>query len=1153
MSNSSRRSFDLSSKRKALLDAMLAEEGIEVSKASSARRISRREQPGPAPLSFAQQRLWFVDQFQPNSASYNIPIMLRLPSAIDVGCLERSLNEIVRRHEVLRTRFVLVGGVPMQEVLPKAAIPVPVTDLRSTPVEQRDAEVQRLANEEVQRPFDLANGPHLRAKLLRLGDVDHVLLLSLHHIVADGWSTGILLKELSTLYSAFISGKPSPLEELPIQYADFALWQRGWLKGENLESHLSYWKEHLAGAPAVLDMPTDRQRPAVQTFRGSAKTLLLSPAVTEGLRALSQREGATLFMTLLAAFNTLLHRYSRQEDIVIGSPIANRTQPELEGLLGPFANTLALRTSMSGAPTFRELLHRVRETTLGAYAHQDLPFEKLVEELQPERNLSYSPVFQVLFVLQNVPTSRQQAPSDGGSTRGGEAPLEVDTGTAKFDLTMSLAETPHGISGMLEYSTDLFEAATIERMVEQFQVLTAGIVANPDQPIWALPMLSERERRQVVVEWNKTRAPYPEDRCVHQMFEAQVERTPEAVALELGDERMSYRELNRRANQLAHSLRAMGIGLEDRVGICVERSFEMVIALLGVLKAGAVHTPLDPAYPKERLAYMLEDVNVRAVLTQKRLDSLLPPRQVPTIYLDADREQLAQQSPENPINRTSLDNLAYVIFTSGSTGRPKGVAMTHRPMANLFTWQAPHFQANAGVRTVQFTSFSFDVSFQEILSTLCTDGVLVLMPESLRRDFGGMIRFMAEKKIQRLYLPFTALHHLSEAGHALNVYPAHLQDIVSTGEQMHLTQPVVRFLSRLNGCVLHNQYGPTETHFATAYPLRGDANQWPTLPSIGRPISNTRIYIMDDHLQPVPIGVPGEVYIGGVMVAQGYLNHPEMTHGKFIPDPFNPELFPGEKEARIYKTGDLARFHADGNMEYLGRIDHQVKLRGFRIELGEIEAVLIQHPSVRDAVVALREDTPGDKRLVAYIVPPDGHQPSVRDLRAYLKEKLPEYMVPAALVTMEALPLTPNGKVDRRALRAPEWAKPHLRQEYVAPRSDIEKQLTEIWSAVLGVSQIGIYDNFFELGGHSLLATQVISRVRDTFHADLSLRRIFELPTVADLAVALVEGQARQTGEEEVARLLREVEQMSESDARAMLTQAGATKAPPSGSTPRSG
>ena len=1117
----------LSSNRKRLLDKMLAEQGIVCQPTPA---IPRRPDSEPAPLSFAQQRLWFADQFQPDSPSYNIPITLRL-GAVDTGALKSALREIVCRHEVLRTRFIVVDDHPMQLSYPPPAVVLPVVDVqRILNDEERNGEIARQAREEAQRPFDITNGPHFRVKLLKIDPGNHLLLLTFHHIVADGWSTGIFVRELTALYDSYLRGESPVLPELEVQYADFACWQRSRLTHEVVEEHLRYWKEKLAGAPALLEMPTDRRRPPVQSFQGEMKLFSLPEHLTEALRVIAKQEEATIFMLLLAAFKVLLHRYSRQDDIVIGTPIANRTHPGIENLIGPFANTLALRTDLSGEPTFRELLRRVREVTLGGYSHQDLPFEKLVEELQPDRNLSYSPIFQILFVLQNAPTS-----SIADLPNEDPAPSNVDTGTAKFDLTISLTETNQGMSGGVEYNRTLFTLDRIERLVGHYKVILLAIAENPDEPIWRLPILSDPEHQQLAVEWNSTEHSYPDDKCIQHLFEAQVDSTPDAPAVEFLDEQLTYRELNERANQLANYLKSIGVGHEVRVGICMERSIDMVVALLGVLKAGGVHTPLDPGYPKERLDFMLSDARIQVVLTQQKLVALLPDQPLPTVLLDLERERLQTWNRANPPIETTPDSLAYVVYTSGSTGRPKGIAMRHRTMANLFQWQRRRFRPGTGLRTIQFTSFSFDVSVQEILNTLCVNnGVLVMMPEELRRDPARIAQFLVDKSIHRLFLPFTALHYLAEGFEALGVYPDALQEIVSTGEQMRLTQPIRRALSRVQGIALHNQYGPSETHFATGYTLTGDPHRWPTLPSIGRPLDNTRIYVLDDHFQLVPIGVPGEVYIGGVPLARGYLERPAQNAEKFLPDPFCQR--PGE---RMYRTGDMAYFRADGNLEYIARRDHQVKVRGYRIELGEIEAVLVRHPSVRSVATVTRDDALGHKTIAAYVVLNDGAEAAVPELRRFLKEKLPEYMIPSTLSISADLPRSPNGKIDRMALSEGNIAMPEPETAYEKPRNAVEEALAAIWCHVLGKERVGIHDSFFDLGGHSLLATQVASRIRAQFALDFPLVHLFEATTIAELAVAVVEERTRQLGrDDETIQILQEIEGKSDDEVRAILEEA---------------
>jgi amino acid adenylation domain-containing protein len=962
MSHSPRHSFELSAERRALFEILLRQEGVDP---VADQRLTRRSQAGPAPLSFAQQRLWFLDQLVPGNPFYNIPAVLRIRAPLDAAVLERSLNEIVRRHEILRTTFVPVNGEPVQVVAPALRLALPLVDLRDRPAAEREAEAGRLATAEARRLFDIAQGPLLRATLLRLDAADHVLLLTMHHIVSDGWSMGLLLRELTALYDAFAVGRPSPLPELPLQYADFAVWQRAWLQGPVLNAQLAYWRRQLAGLPA-LQLPTDRPRPPVQAFRGAFQPLQLPPALTAALKALSQREGTTLFMTLLAAFKTLLFRYTGQDDVVVGSPIAGRTRAEIEGLIGFFVNSLVLRTDLSGDPPFREALGRVREVALGAYAHQDLPFERLVEELQPARDLSRNPLFQVTFQLLNTPSApRPTADPD-------VPPLDVQRGTSIFDVAFTLWEGPQGLTGGLEYDTDLFDAGTIERMAGHIETLLAGAVADPNQRLSELPLLTDRERHQLLVTWNATAVDHPDDRCVHELFEAQAAATPGAVSV-LGDGlEVSYAELNGRANQLARRLRRLGVEPGVLVGICLERSVEMVVALLGVLKSGGAYVPLDPYYPTRRLATMLEDSQAPVLLTQRRLLAGLPAPGAQTLCLDTEWHGVASESVENLASTATADDLAYVIYTSGSTGQPKGVMIPHRALTNHMLWMRLTFPLTETDAVVQRTPFSFDASVWEFYAPLLAGARLVLPRAERRQDTAELVRAMALHGVTTLQLVPSLLRTLLEEP-GLEAC-TRLSRVFCGGEALPV-ELQERFYVRLPA-TLHNLYGPTEaTIDATFFVGRSDARRR-TVP-IGRPIANTWIYLLDRRLQPVPIGIPGELYIGGQGLARGYLNQPALTAERFIPDPFSAA--PG---ARLYKTGDLARYGPDGNIEFLGRIDHQVKVRGFRIELDEVEAVLSRHPGVREAAVLAREDVPGDQRLLAYVVQDPAYQGSGEQLGA---------------------------------------------------------------------------------------------------------------------------------------------------------------------------
>ncbi|MBD1809019.1 amino acid adenylation domain-containing protein [Microcoleus sp. FACHB-SPT15] len=1064
------------------------------------------------PASFAQARLWFIDQLVPGNTFYNVPTALRLTGSLNYTALEQTFNEIVRRHEVLRTRFGIVEGQLVQAIpadidVPTSSINLSLIDLRELPAEEREHQAKRLVAEESQRPFDLAVGPLLRLMLLKLDETEHILLLNLHHIVSDDWSTGVLMRELSAIYTAFVLEVPSPLPELPLQYADFAHWQREWLQGE-LETQLSYWQQQLDGVP-ILNLPCDRPKAALHSYRGATKLLELPPSLSEALEKLSQQEGVTLFMTLLAAFQILLYRYTQQEDIAVGSPIANRNRSEIEGLIGFFVNSLVLRTDLSGAPTFQELLGRVREVTLGAYAHQDLPFEKLVEELQPERSLSRHPLFQVVFALQNAPTEALELP---GLTLN---PLTIDFKTTRFDLEFNLWkasegfrslwgerwEHSEGIRGVVVYNTDLFDEATISRMLGHFKTLLEGIVANPQTKIADLPLLSVAEYHQLTVSWNDTFADYPQNQCIHQLFEAQVEKTPDATAVIFEDKQLTYRELNSYSNKLAHHLQKLGVGSEALVGICMERSVEMIVGCLSILKAGGAYLPLDPNYPQERLRFMIEDSQISVLLTQaqEKLVEQLPdvvtctyqdspnPR---VICLDTDWNTITQESSENLTSSVTSDNLAYVIYTSGSTGKPKGVAVPHKAV-NRLLFNTNYITLDPNDKIAQASNTSFDAATFEIWGALLHGAQLVGISRDITlspQDFAQQLR---QKGISVLFLT-TAL--FQQIVRAIPDAFATLRCLLFGGEAVD-PRWVRKVLKQGAPQQLLNVYGPTEgTTFSSYYWVQDVPEEATSIP-IGRPITNTQIYLLDEQLQPVPIGVLGELYIGGDGLAQGYLNRPELTSLAFIPNPFSQQ--PG---TRLYKTGDLARYRSDGNIEFLGRSDNQVKIRGFRIELAEIEAVLSQHPAVAEAVVIVQEDIPADKHLIAYIVPNKGQAPTSSELRQFSKEKLPNYMVPSIYMILESLPLTPNGKVDRRVLPAVDTLSLDPKEDYVAPRTTVEEELAEIWAKILGKQQVGVHDNFFELGGHSLLATQLTSRIRDRFKVELPVRILFEAPTVGMLA-----------------------------------------------------
>jgi amino acid adenylation domain-containing protein len=1489
--------------------------------------IPRQGGDAPAVLSFAQRRLWFAQQLAAHSPLYHISSAWRIQGDLDRARLEQSLRAVVARHESLRTRFLCRDGEPFQVVDASPTVSLRAVDLGGQSADEQRAEIQRLLKEEITRPFDLSAGVLLRALLVKLHPADHTLLITVHHLVADGWSMGVLARELVAFYDAFASGRQG-LPELPIQYRDFAVWQHQRMQGDVLQEQLEWWKAHLAGAPDFLDLPTDRPRPPVQSFRGRCRWKTFPGPMSDALRTLSHREGATLFMTLLAAFQILLHRLTGQADILIGTPVAGRDRSETEGLIGLFVNMLVLRSQQSGNPTFLEFLRHTREETLEAYARQDLPFEKLVEELRPERKSSYSPLIQVVFALQPAPDPLP-TPDDLTVTLIPER--DVDTGTAKFDLTFNMQDDGQELSAFVEYNSDVFEEATIDRMLSHFEVLLEGVVRDPNQTVAALPSIfvlppaqplnangkidrqALRARRQAVpdqrefvvprdetevqlagiweellgvhpigaldnffelgghsllamrllarvektfgkplpvsavfqsptlqefagfirngtpkptpaassivkiqpegtkpplflihgagggmlwgytnlsrylgvdqpvygfkarelngpdefsaieemaaeylsdlrqcqprgpyylggycfggnvawemarqlqeqgeraalvvlmnsapthssrariaatpawvlrflgnlcyltacflrrpfaqqrrfiawragamvrrvahklggtattlrmdadelvdlstfpseqrplweahiralvrhrtqpyagrvtllrsrahpfwcsfdraydwgefvsqdldirivpgaheqileephvqrlahelreilnrarqeesyasamaspdreneeaepskhgetndaesapamrgqAEFNGPAADYPRDQCVHHLFEEQVARTPDAVAVIYNHEQLTYREIDNRAHQLARTLQKLGVGPDVPVGISLPRSPAMIVGVLAILKAGGAYVPLDPAYPHERLRLMIETARIPVLLTQT---SLCGHFQLPSV----DCRLLCVDAPDFASGGTEPDSrwadgkvqprhLAYVIHTSGSTGTPKGVAMPHGPLVNLIAWQLRNSSMAGEARTLQFASLSFDVSFQEMFSTWCAGGTLVLVDEETRRDPAALLNFILEQRIERLFLPFVALQQLAEASCEQTLFPACLREVITAGEQLQVTPGLVRMFERLPAGTLHNHYGPSETHVVTAFTLNGPPSQWPVLPPIGKPIANTQIHLLDEERRPVTDGAEGEIYIGGDCLARGYLHRPELTAEKFVPDPFQDN----GSSARLYKTGDLGRRRQDGEIEFLGRIDHQVKIRGFRIELGEIEAAVRQHPDVRETVVLLREDRPGDKRLVAYFVARTDEAANPEELRGFLKQKLPEYMVPSVFVLLEALPLTPSGKVDRKQLPAPPQDRPAGREEFVAPRDVAEEQLVKIWEEVLNVRPIGVRDQFFESGGHSLLAARVVAQIEKTFGQKLSVAALFQSPTVAQLAKLLRE------------------------------------------------
>ncbi|MCB8977444.1 MAG: amino acid adenylation domain-containing protein [Ardenticatenaceae bacterium] len=1046
----------------------------------------------PLTLSFAQQRMWFLHQWEPDSPAYNIPNALRLTGNLNVAALETAVNEIIRRHQVLQMSYGIEDEEPVLRRLPNSHVALPIIQMEGAD----ETAVLALLQEEGARPFDLTQELPIRLFLLRLAPDEHVLILNLHHIATDGWSMGVLLRELAALYNAFCANQPSPLPELPIQYSDFAYWQRNWLQGDVLDKQLSYWKQQLAGATAVLELPTDYPRPAMRTLNGAITRFTIPADLTQAIKQSAQQVGLTPFMFMLAAYQILLHRYSGQADILVGSPIANRNRSEIENLIGFFVNTLVLRTNLAHNPRVSEVLQQVRDTTLDAYAHQDLPFEKLVEELHLPRTLSHNPLFQVMFIYQNIP----HEPLDLADLA--VQPFEEDNGTSKFDLNLVMEEAGDTLLGTLTYNTDLFTADRMARLVGHYQTLLWGMIRQPEKRISQLPLLTPEERRQFT-DWMDTAVTRPPFQPLHQRFTEQAAATPSQIAVASEGNEISYQQLNERANRLAHYLQSLGVGPDVRVGLFMERSAETMVALLGILKAGGAYVPIDPLYPPDRVTFMLEDTQVTAVITQADLAQILqPPPGVAVVVLDQDWPTIATYSVANPAVTVAPTNLMYVLFTSGSTGRPKGVAVEHRNYLNYFHSILPQLKIEPGMHLAMTTTFATDLGTIMFWGALCLGGTAHIIPYERATDPDRLAAYCRQYPMDVLKLVPSHLEALMVVPNPADIIPSKL--LILTGEASYW-ETVAKVKAVNPDCVVQDHYGVTETTCATLNyitPAAVPTDQGAALPK-GQPLGNVRIHILDEEMQPMPIGIPGRLYIGGAGVTRGYCNHPRLTGERFIPDPFSAT--PG---ARLYDTGDLAQYLADGSIKLLGRSDHQVKIRGYRIETGEIESLLTEHPTLQDAVVMAREDTPGDRRLVAYYVPQGEAEVSLSDLRAHLRTQLPDYMVPSLFVPLTAVPLNPNGKVDRFALPVPEQGQVAISEAFVAPRTEREQQLANIWTEVLSLPQVGIDDNFFDVGGESFKAIRVVRKIGP----DASVISLFKYPTIRELADHLDSAEPKQEG-----------------------------------------
>jgi len=1057
------------------------------------------------PLSYAQQRLWFLDQLEPGSTAYNLPAAIRLKGSLHKDILEKTFYEIVKRHEILRTTFSTVNGTPMQITAPKGSLPINHIDISSLKEDSRDDALRKILKEENAKPFNLTKGPLLFIHLIRISETEHVLFLIMHHIISDGWSVGVFVNEFSRLYSSFLLKQTPVLPELPIQYADFAVWQKEKLNSSIKEQQLAYWKEKLGGSLPVLELPTDHPRPAIKSYRGNNRKLHLSGNIPDAVRTLSQEENTTSFMLFLSIFYILLYRYTDQNDICVGTPVANRRRAEIENLIGFFVNTLVLRANIDGTMSFQTLLQSIKNLALEAFSHEDLPFEMLVEELQPERDMGHTPVFQVMFVYQNARSELFKLPQLQAES------ISLENDTAKFDLTLTVSEMPDELLINIEYDRDLFEAETIDRMLKHYEILLTAATEEPGKQVAKMPLISEQERYLLLKKWVPDMEPFEAEKCVHEVFEEQAAHFGGRTAITYNNQQITYRDLNAQANQIARYLIRQGVQKDELVGIYSEREPHLTAAILGVLKAGAAYLPIDPVYPPERVAFMLDDANVKIILTQKDLVENLNLNNQKSVLLDENWPEISKEDIANPQLKVSPQNLIYVIYTSGSTGKPKGTLITHHNVMRLFQAVDHWFNFNEQDVWTLFHSYAFDFSVWEIWGALLYGGRLVIVPQMVSRSPESFYHLLIEEKVTVLNQTPSAFRQLITAEEQVGKppYDNSLRFIIFGGEALELNSLKPWYEKHTDTQPqLINMYGITETTVHVTYrPITLQDIKDGRGSVIGKPIPDLPLYILDSHSQPAPIGIPGEIHVSGAGLARGYLNRPELTSTKFIPNPFSDNT-----DARLYRSGDAARYLPDGDIEYIGRMDNQVKIRCFRIELGEIQTLLNRHDQIRGAFVNTVKDAHGANIIAAYLVPKADSVPSSSELRAYLREKLPDYMIPSAFVMLDEFPLTANGKIDLRALPNPSDHRMDLERDFIVPRSAEEEITAQIFSDLLNITRVGAGDHFFDLGGHSLLATQLLSRIRDSFGVELPLKTLFERPTVEALAGAVKEEKLKSEG-----------------------------------------